>query len=66
MTNDAERVCGRLLTRLSRCGTDDIFKEGLHEYLDRTQISLNEIGNALYHTYMYIPPVEGQQQGSAA
>lgn len=64
MTNDAERICGRMLTRLRDCVTDDIFKEGLHEYLDRTQSSLNEIGSALYHTYMYIPPPE--QPASAA
>jgi len=63
-TNDAERVCGKLLTQLGRCTTDDIFKEGLHEYLDRTQISLNEIGLALYRTYMYVPPVP--QQNTAA
>jgi uncharacterized alpha-E superfamily protein len=63
-TNDAERVCGKLLSQLSRYSADDIFKEGLHEYLDRTQIALNDIGNALYHTYMYVPPA--QQPGAAA
>jgi uncharacterized alpha-E superfamily protein len=57
-TNNAERVCGRMLSHLSYCTTDDIFKEGLHDYLDRTQLSLNEIGEALYHTYMYVPPPE--------
>ncbi len=56
--NDAERICGRMLYQLSHCTTDDIFNEGLHEYLDRTQISLNQIGAALYHSYMYIPPPE--------
>jgi uncharacterized alpha-E superfamily protein len=57
-TNDAERVCGGMLAHLGDCATEDIFKEGLHEYLDRTQGSLNDIGAALYHNYMYIPPPE--------
>ncbi|HTB63128.1 MAG TPA: alpha-E domain-containing protein, partial [Opitutales bacterium] len=57
-TNDAERICGKMLTQLSKCTTEDIFKEGLHEYLDRTQISLNNIGQALYQSYMYVPAPE--------
>jgi uncharacterized alpha-E superfamily protein len=57
-TNDAERVCSRMLSHLNNCSAEDIFKEGLHEYLDRTQISMNEIGAALYHTYMFVPPTE--------
>ncbi len=63
-TNDAERICGEMLTRLSHGTTEDIFDEGLHEYLDRTQILLNEIGQALYHSYMYVPAPE--QPASAA
>jgi uncharacterized alpha-E superfamily protein len=65
-TNNAERVCGRMLSHLSYCATDDIFKEGLHEYLDRTQLSLNEIGAALYHTYMYLPPPDASTQAQVA
>jgi uncharacterized alpha-E superfamily protein len=57
-TNNAERICARMLAQLGHCTTDDIFGEGLHEYLDRTQISLNEIGTALYQSYLYIPPPE--------
>jgi len=56
--NDAERICGRMLSQLSTGTTESIFKEGLHEYLDRTQVSLNEIGAALYQSYLYIPPPE--------
>ena len=42
-----------MLSHLSYCTTDDIFKEGLHEYLDRTQLSLNEIGTgALPHLHV--------------
>jgi len=53
--NNAERICGKMLSHLGKCTTDDIFKAGLHEYLDSAQGSLNEIGAALYHTYMYVP-----------
>jgi len=58
ITNDAERIAGRMLKHLNVCTTEDIFKEGLHEYLDRAQISLNEIGGALYQSYLYVPPQE--------
>jgi len=64
-TNNAERICGRMISHLSYCTADDIFKEGLHEYLDRTQVSLNEIGVALYHAYMYVPPPEELAQGQS-
>jgi len=63
-TNDAERICGEMLANLRDCTTEDIFNEGLHEYLDRTQISLNNIGQALYHSYMFVPAPE--QSASAA
>jgi uncharacterized alpha-E superfamily protein len=61
--NDAERICAEMLTRLSECTTEDIFAEGLHEYLDRTQLLLNDIGQALYHSYMYVP---SQEQSATA
>ncbi len=56
--NKAEHIGGRMLTRLGRCTTEDIFKEGLHEYMDNAQASLNEIGGALYQSYLYVPPLE--------
>jgi len=39
---------------------DEVFREGLHQYLDRIQLRLNEIGGAMEKTYCdsLVPDVE--------
>jgi hypothetical protein len=32
---------------------EEIFENGLHDYLDQTQLKLNAIGEALFNTYIF-------------
>lgn len=57
-SNEAERLCGRLLSELIYGSTEEVFAEGLHEYLDRIQERLNEIGASTYKAYMFLPPLD--------
>lgn len=50
-SSEAERLSGRLCAQLNYVTTDEIFRAGLHEYLDATQQRLNEIGNAMHRQY---------------
>ena len=50
--NDAEKLAGRLLAELQFVTIEEIFEAGLHDYLDRLQGKLNDIGNALFHAYI--------------
>ena len=50
--NDGEKLAGRLLAELQFVTIEEIFEVGLHDYLDRLQGKLNDIGNALFHAYI--------------
>lgn len=50
--NEAEKLAGRLVAELQFCTIDEIFDTGLHDYLDRLQGRLNDIGNALFNAYI--------------
>lgn len=58
--NEAERLGGRLRSDLEFGTVDEVFREGLHQYLDRIQLRLNEIGGAMEKTYCdsLVPDVE--------
>ncbi|MET0386085.1 MAG: alpha-E domain-containing protein, partial [Polyangiales bacterium] len=45
--NKAEQKLGRLRSELDYTSIDDVMNEGFHEFIDRLQIRLNEIGAAL-------------------
>src|SRR5204863_1734286 len=49
--NEAERLSGRLRYDLDYATIGDIFKFGLHEYLEQIQDRLAEIDHAIYKTY---------------
>ena len=49
--NDAERLSGRLRSDLDYITIGDIFKFGLHEYLETIQERLVEISDAMHATY---------------
>src|SRR5439155_5546280 len=51
--NDAEKLAGRLVAELQFCTIDEIFDAGLHDYLDRLQTRLNDIGMALFNAYIF-------------
>ena len=50
-SNEAERRSGRLLSDLNFTRIDDVFQDGLHQYLDRIQLRLIEIAAATRHEY---------------
>ena len=47
VSNAAERRLGRLRADLDYADIEEVFEKGMHEYLDRLQTKLNEVGNAL-------------------
>jgi uncharacterized alpha-E superfamily protein len=53
--NDAEKLTGRFLAELQFSTVDEIFDRGLHQYLDEAQTKLNNIGEALFRTYISQP-----------
>jgi uncharacterized alpha-E superfamily protein len=57
--NHAEKLAGRLVAELQFSSIEDIFDQGLHEYLDGLQLKLNAIGDALFHAYVFQPLLPG-------
>ena len=53
--NDAEKLAGRLVAELQFSTIDEIFEAGLHDYLDLLQMKLNNIGAAMFNTYIFQP-----------
>jgi uncharacterized alpha-E superfamily protein len=53
--NDAEKLTGRFLAELQFSTVDEIFDRGLHQYLDEAQTKLNDIGAALFQSYISQP-----------
>ncbi len=66
--NDAEKHSGRVLSELNYSSIEDVFRTGLHEYLDDLQKKFNDIGQALYdafidhHTTSVADEIQLQQQ----
>ena len=53
----AELLFARLNQKLSRARIEEIIGEGLHEFIDGIQTSLNEIGAEIYRGFFEIQPV---------
>lgn len=49
--NEAERRLGKLRSQFNYADIDEVIAEGLHEYLDRFQLRLNEIGTAISESF---------------
>jgi len=56
--NLAERRLSKLRSEIEFTETTDIFKKGLHQYLDSFQTRTNEVGAAIFETYFDLKPVE--------
>lgn len=50
--NPAERAVGKLRAELDFITVEEIINMGLHEFLDQTEISLNDIGERIYQTFL--------------
>ncbi len=52
-SNEAEKLCGRLAAELRFTSIREVFSAGLHGQLDQIQLHLNQIGDALFQTYIF-------------
>ncbi len=65
-TTEAERLSGKLLSDLNYATIADIFKVGLHQYLDGIQFRLIEISSASLKEYCeWLDPAEEQSQSQS-
>jgi uncharacterized alpha-E superfamily protein len=66
--NRAERLLGRLQANLMYASIEDVMEQGLHEYIDGLQRSLNDVGSAIGAGFFGYPspeastPVQAQDQ----
>ncbi len=56
-TNQAEKLSGRLVAELNYSALEDIKTVGMHQYMDELQVKLNAIGEAIFQTYLFSPPL---------
>ena len=54
-SNEAERLTGKLLAQMNFFTSQDIAEKGLHEFIDKLQELLNDIGNEIYSTFVLLP-----------
>lgn len=57
--NQAERRIGQLRAELDYAQIGDIIDQGLHEFVDRFQTKLNQVGEAVQSTFFAQRPVAG-------
>ncbi|TWT37747.1 hypothetical protein KOR34_27100 [Posidoniimonas corsicana] len=64
-----EQLAGRLRSEMDYTAIEDVIREGLHEYIDRFQLLLNGIGEALQADFLSpadqtkTPTLQSQRQG---
>ena len=56
-TNLAEKLAGRVVAELNYSALEDIKTIGMHQYMDELQVKLNAIGEAIFRTYLFSPPL---------
>jgi uncharacterized alpha-E superfamily protein len=64
-----ERLLGELCSEIAYARIEAIISAGLHEYLDRLQTKMNQVGNAISETFFAArgaPPVRKKARGRAA
>jgi uncharacterized alpha-E superfamily protein len=64
--NSAEKKLGRLRSELDYTSIDDVMQEGFHEFIDRLQIRLNEVGVAIDESLLSPQKVAHSQSQSQA
>jgi uncharacterized alpha-E superfamily protein len=52
-----ERVMGRLRADLDYLTIEDVFQDGLHEFVDKLQSRMNEVGKQIFETFFALEPV---------
>lgn len=49
--NDAEQLLGQLNSDLAYASVESVIKHGLHEFIDKVQLRVNEVGHAIHRAY---------------
>ena len=57
--NRAEQRLGKLRAELDYTSIDDVISGGLHEFIDRLQTRLNEVGQAIHDTFFAAEAIAG-------
>lgn len=57
-SNPAEQLSGRLRSQIIYTAIDEIYKEGLHEFIDRLQARIIELNNAVLECYVHQPEID--------
>jgi uncharacterized alpha-E superfamily protein len=55
--NRAEQRLGRLRAELDYANIREIIAGGIHEFIDRFQTKLNDVGDAIFETFLASQPV---------
>ncbi|MEL6158119.1 MAG: alpha-E domain-containing protein [Cyanobacteria bacterium J06623_5] len=61
----SQRAIGRLRAELSYITLDEIFQQGLHEFLDNFQLQLNQVGDCIYSDFIALPEAATLPGGSS-
>jgi uncharacterized alpha-E superfamily protein len=61
--NPAERRLGQLRAELAYTQADDVIAGGMHEFVDRLQTRLNQIGESIYDCFFAMRPLEAVGAG---
>jgi uncharacterized alpha-E superfamily protein len=64
--NSVEKAMGEMRSRMEYSDVDDIISEGLHEYLDKTQLKINHISDLIDINYFRIKENNVTQSQSQA
>jgi uncharacterized alpha-E superfamily protein len=57
-SNEAERICGRIISKVLYTSVAEIVDEGLHTYLQDLKASVERIAVELSNSYMFFPIVD--------
>ncbi len=61
-SNEAERLCGRLVSELNYTSIDEVFRKGLHEFLSQILPVLDQVSGIIFDTFMAHRPVDDEAE----
>ncbi len=60
--NDPEYLLAQVDQQLSDLSIEDVIRQGLHQFVDDIQTKVSDIGQAIYHAYFELSPIQEQIQ----
>lgn len=57
-SNEAERICGRLLSNIKFTNPEELSERGMHEYLEEVREALEQVTLELNKAFMFFPIVD--------